>query len=76
MQCACAILLSVFCPAVQYFSRLSHKQQDFQIIFLDILYKFCLDISHSKTNGWIQDQTFYIRVHVKYPFFLSDFNET
>ena len=30
MQCACAILLSVACPALQYFSTLSHKMQDFQ----------------------------------------------
>ena len=25
MQCACAILSSVACPALQYFSMLSHK---------------------------------------------------
>jgi len=27
MQCACAILLSVACPAQQYFSTLSHKRR-------------------------------------------------
>jgi len=30
MQCACAILSSAACPALQYFSTLSHKQQDFR----------------------------------------------
>ena len=30
MQCACAILSSAACPALQYFSALSHKQHDFR----------------------------------------------
>jgi hypothetical protein len=30
MQCACAILSSVACPAEQYFSTLSPKRQDFE----------------------------------------------
>ena len=30
MQSACAILSSVACPALQYFSTLSHKRQDFR----------------------------------------------
>jgi hypothetical protein len=29
MQCACAILPSVACPALQYFSTFSHKRNDF-----------------------------------------------
>ena len=30
MQCASAVLSSVACPALQYLSTLSHKQQDFR----------------------------------------------
>ena len=30
MQCACAILSSVACPALQYFSTLCHKRRDFR----------------------------------------------
>jgi len=30
MQCACAILSSVACPALQYFYTLHHKLHDFR----------------------------------------------
>jgi len=30
MQCACAIVSSVTCPALQYFPTLSHKRHDFR----------------------------------------------
>jgi hypothetical protein len=47
--CACAMLSSVACPALQYFCILSHKQHDFsekgywtQNACFDILYDFCL----------------------------------
>jgi hypothetical protein len=48
MQCACAILSSVTCPAVQYFSTLSHKRDDFRKnvfknkMSFDFLYAFCV----------------------------------
>jgi hypothetical protein len=37
-KCTCAILSSVSCPALQYFSTLSHKWHDFQKF---IAYKMC-----------------------------------
>jgi hypothetical protein len=40
MQCACAILLSVTCPAAQKFSILSHKQHDFRK--KDIEHEICV----------------------------------
>jgi hypothetical protein len=57
MQCACAILLSVACPALQYFSTLSHKRHDFRNDVIE--HKMCVvifstafvwNISHCKMN--------------------------
>ena len=48
MQGACAILLYVARPALQYISTLSHKHYDFRKtvteheLCFDILYNFCL----------------------------------
>jgi len=48
MQCTCALLLSVACPDLQYFSTLSKKIQDFrkknlkQNVCFDFLYNFYL----------------------------------
>ena len=60
MQCACAILSPVACPALQYFSTLSHKRHEFgkkkywiQNISFDFLHNFCLNIYHSKKN-WMR----------------------
>ena len=49
------IVSSVACPAVQYFTTLSHKRHEFRkkkVIeretCFDILFNFCLKLSHSK----------------------------
>jgi hypothetical protein len=64
-------------PALQYFSILSHEQHDFRGGGgFNILYKFC------SKHFSLQEEISEIRckmcigVHVKYPLFLSDFNET
>ena len=46
MQCACAILPSVACPVLQYFSTLSHKGHDFRKRYgaQNALFKFSLQI--------------------------------
>jgi hypothetical protein len=56
IRCACVILSSVACSALQYFPTSFHKRYDFlfkksysvQNIFFYFLYNFCLKISHSK----------------------------
>jgi hypothetical protein len=63
MQCACAILPSVDCPTVQYFSTLSHKKHDFppppppqkkniepKMCVLIFLHKSVWNVSHYKNN--------------------------
>ena len=40
MQCACAILPSVACPALHYFSVLSHKRHDSRKTVIE--YKICV----------------------------------
>jgi len=56
-QCACAILSSVACPAVQYFSTLSYKRRDFRtkvtvhrIRVLIFSTTFVWNISHQKNS--------------------------
>ena len=46
MKSACAILLSVACPAVQFLSVLAHKRQDFRKKKLNIksMFRFSLQI--------------------------------
>jgi hypothetical protein len=87
MQCACALLSSVVCLAVLYFSTLSHKRHDFpggggniiehkMCVCLDILYKFCLQhfpFQEDSCNILLQMS---VGLRVKYPLFWSDFNET
>ena len=86
MQCACAILLSVACPALQYFSALSHKRRDFrekkqsyrtQNVCFDFLYKFCLQKFLTVKDHWASyGPNVYIGLHATYRPFLSDFNQT
>ena len=42
MQCACAILSSVACPDVQYFSKLSQIRHDFRGKKKVIEHKMCV----------------------------------
>jgi hypothetical protein len=83
MQCACAMLSSVTCLALQYFSTLFHKRNDFRkkkvteqtmcvLIFstnLSEIFSFYEKIRELCLKMCIG-------LHVRYPFFLSDFNET
>jgi len=75
-------ILSVVCPAVQYFSTLSHKRHGFlKNVFehemcVSIFYTtFILKISHCKR---IERDVIKMCVglHVKYPLFLSGCKET
>jgi hypothetical protein len=79
MQCACAILSSVACRSLQYFST-SYKWLDFrkkkltniQCVFSVL---FCLKhFTFWEEMGGILSKM-YTGLHVKYPLFLSDFNK-
>jgi hypothetical protein len=79
----CIILSSVICLALSYFFTLSHKWHDFQenlikhkMNVLIFSTTFVQNISHSKK--WVSEMLsqMYIRNHVNYLLFLSDFNET
>ena len=51
MQCACAILASVACPALQNFATLSHKRHDFRKKKKITEHKMCVSI-FSTTFVW------------------------
>ena len=82
MRMRSVVLSSVVCLAVPRFSPLSHKLYDFQgkkkenemcvLIFWTI---FVWNISHSRRNERDRSKMFIV-LRVKYPLFLSDFNET
>ena len=81
MQCACAIS-SVVCPAIQHFSTLSHKRHDcrnkvteHKMCALIFSTNFVWNIFHSKKNWARYDRKCILGLRVKYPLFLSDFNE-
>jgi hypothetical protein len=65
MQCSCAILSYVVCPAVQYYATLSLKGKKKKK-------KGLLNIKY----GMIRNIFIYIGLHVKYPLMLSDFTDT
>jgi len=78
MQCACAILSSVACPALQYFSTLSHKRHDFRfkkLLNVKCVFWFSLqcvpEIFLILRTEW-DTVKMYIGLHVQYPLLLSD----
>ena len=78
MLCACAILSSVASPGVQYFSPLYHKRNDFRKRKF-IEHKMCVLIFSLRLSSEIflilRTERDMVK-NVKYPLFLSDFNET
>ena len=83
MQYARAIFSSVACPALPYFSTLSHKRHDFRrkkLLKTKCVFWFTL---HLLPGTFLIPRKIernmtkiYIGLHVKYPLFLSDFNAT
>jgi len=83
MHCACAILSSVACPTLQYFSTLFHKRYEFRgekkviehqmwvLTFSTALSETFLILNRTERDMIINLPS----LHVKYPLFLSDFNE-
>jgi hypothetical protein len=83
MQRASAILSSVFCTFLTYFSTLSHKWHDFSKEKLVTDYKMCVLIFCANFSDILlvlrrtersMIKKMYIGLHVKYQLFLSHFN--
>jgi len=72
------------CPALQYFSTLSHKRHDFRgkkrLLIIKCVSNFSIssvrNVFHSKKNGTRYDEELFIGLHVKYPVFLPDIDVT
>ena len=70
---------SVACPALQYFSTLSHKRHDFGGKKMCVMIsntsssETCLIFRRNSKKIWTK---MYTGPHVQYPLLLSDFNET
>ena len=81
MQCECTIASTATCLAVQYSSTLSHKVTIFvrsywtQNVFWFSL-QLCLKRFSSLEELSEMWSNLYIGLHVQYPLFLSDCNET
>ena len=78
MQCACAILSSVSCPDLYYFSTLSHKRYNFRkknteykICVLIFSATFVWNISHFKKKWAKYDNKFYISLTVHHVMILG-----
>jgi len=82
MQCACAILSPVACPALQYFSTLSKKWHDCRKNLLSIKYVFLFSLQLLSKTFLIlrRSERDMIKIvywsHVNCVLLLSDFNET
>ena len=78
-------IISVACPALQYFSTFSHKRHDFrkrisywtQKVCFEFLYNFCLKhFSFQEELSEIWPNMYIGLLHVKCRLLLADFNET
>jgi hypothetical protein len=81
MQFAWAILSSVACPALQYFSTLSDKRHDFRKTLLNMECVFCFSVQRLSETFLILRTGLDMIKNVywsacKVTLFLSDLNET
>jgi len=81
MQCAYFILSSVACPVLHHFSTLCHKRQDFRNKNIECKMCFFFSLQLLAETFLILRRTDQDKIKniywsfVKYPSFLSDFNE-
>jgi hypothetical protein len=79
------LLSTAVCPTLRYLSTLSHKWHYFRggkkvvehkMCVLIFSTTFALNVFHSKKKWARYDKKMCIGLHVKYPLFLPNFNET